>query len=310
MNRSLSLCLPGVFLFSIGCSSPKETRNQSTTITLQPVEISASPSGSPRRDPLASQFVVVTTDPQGAATSDRLDANGSVLQTFPGILLANGGDMWSLRLEKVDVQTSCDLDEEYEDAEPTPPGYATRVALTLAGAEDERVIVDPELCVTDSASTHDVELIAVVGPYLFLDQNYHAEACCGGHSEGGGSFIIWDIARGGPIDVWSDLGSLDDARAAAIEQAGSEGKEDNLNMSALIPRFQSDGSMLIDLRMAVEILGRSPNGETGPSGDWIFVQAPRLPEILKPYRTLPAAVQAFATSHRDRSSVGFTSVTQ
>src|SRR3954471_11397021 len=107
MNRSLSLSFPAVLLLSVGCSSPKASRDRSSTITLQPVEISASPPRSTLRDPLASQFVVIAKDRQGTTTSHRLDADGTEVETFPGILLANGGDLWSLHLDTVTVQTSC-----------------------------------------------------------------------------------------------------------------------------------------------------------------------------------------------------------
>jgi hypothetical protein len=261
-------------------------------------------------DPMsATDFLVWTRDAEGRGVTHRLDAAGREVETLDGIFVATGAGAWQWREEPRAVATApC---ERYDDeggllpSEPTAPGEATRATLIHAASGAEQVVVEPDSNIEGAADVqHGVELVATVGPYLFVRESTYAYTC-GAHGNTGVKVTLWDAVEGASVALPDDTGPLEGPRAKAIE-ALSDGDDDlfpanevTVALTELVPTFAKDGALELGLQFTAPTCYACTRGGWGSYTKSAIAPTQGVPSLLVPFARPPEAVRAFAASHTD-----------
>jgi hypothetical protein len=240
------------------------------------------------------------------------------LETFPGVLIANGGDIWTLHEEKVEVSTiACSFeDDDAEPREAPKPGHVTRLSLVLAGSEVEQRIIEPEHNAEGAEEfEHDAHVVASIGPYLFLEQSSYAYAC-GAHGSSAVAALIWDAGHEAVLDRPDDLGPVEASRDQAIAEL-LDGDDDlfaptaeNTELTELIPRFDRDAALRLGLQFTAPTCYACTRGGWGSYTKSTTVDARSLPAVFAPYASAPDAVRAFVKAHPAATLGGWSHVSR
>jgi hypothetical protein len=272
-------------------------------------------------DPMSAEaFLVWTRDSDGRATTHRLDNAGRELETVDGIFVATGAGAWQWREDPLVIETRpCERFDEAGEllpSEPTAPGEATRASLLHVAGGAEQVIVEPTADTEGAAEIqHGVELVASVGPYLFIRESTYAYTC-GAHGNTGVSATLWDAVQGTSIAPPDDMGSIEGPLAKAIEELSDEDddifpvNESTVTMTELVPTFAKDGALELGVQFTAPTCYACSNGGWGSYTKSAIEPAAAMPSLFVPFAHPPEAVRAFATSHPDLSLGGWSPTAQ
>jgi hypothetical protein len=278
-------------------------------------DIDADPVRAPPRQ--ANEFLVWTREDDGCAETHRLDASGRELETIDGILVATATGTWRWREEDRRVATSAC--ERYDDegallTAPEPePGSATRVTLQNVATGAEQVLVEPPQD-ADGAEDfrHRVELVASLGPWLFVRESTYVYAC-GAHGTTGAETTIWDASNASMVARPDDVGSLEKPRAVAMQRLTEDGDgfpptDSTTTLTELVPTFAHDGSLRVGLQFTSPTCYACGRGNAGSYTKSEIVDAERVPEVFAAYADTPRAVRAFAAANPALEVKGWSAV--
>jgi hypothetical protein len=253
-----------------------------------------------------SALFVWTRDGEGHARSYELDIDGREIRTVDGVLIATKAGVWQWNEKDVVIETSpC---ERYDDEgallrAPVPdPGAATRASLVHLSSGAEQVVVQPP---ADGDGAEDfqqkVELVASVGPLLFVRESTYVYAC-GAHGSTGASAIVWDASRGFAMPRASNVGSLDAARSEALRELSEDGDgfpatEDTMDFTEIVPRFAEGGALRVGIQFTAPTCYACSRGNGGSYTKSAVVDVADVPSALADYAAAPRGVRAFLSAH-------------
>jgi hypothetical protein len=305
-SKANGLLFSFVLLTACGnAAAPRETTAADATIAVRDLgDIDSEPVGADRAE--ASEFLVWTREDDGCAETHRLDATGRELETIEGILIATPTGTWRWHEEDRPVRTAAC--ERYDDegalltAPESEPGSATRATLEPVTTGAEQVLVEPPAD-ADGAEDyrHRVELVASVGPWLFVRESTYVYAC-GAHGTTGVEATIWDASSASRVPRPDDLGSLDEPRTLAMQRLTEDGDgfpptDETTSLTELVPTFAADGSLRLGLQFTSTTCYACGRGNGGSYTKSEIVDAKRVPDMLAPYADTPRAVRAFAAAN-------------
>jgi hypothetical protein len=259
-------------------------------------------------DPMsATEFLVWTRDGDGHGVTHRLDADGREIETMAGIFVATGSGAWQWREEpRLVVTTPCErYDEEggLLPSEPTAPGETTRATLLHVAGGAEQVVVEPATDLEGAADVqHGVELVASVGPYLFVRESTYAYTC-GAHGNTGVTATLWDAVQGTSIAFPDDTGPIEQPRVDAMKELSDEDddlfpvNESTVTLTELVPTFGKDGALELGLQFTAPTCYACTRGGWGSYTKSAIAPAAAMPSLLVPFARPPEAVRTFAIAH-------------
>jgi len=259
-------------------------------------------------------WLVWTRDADGEPRSFVLDSRGAEVSSEPGIGIAIDGKKWSYRTEPVDLPTTrCpDLgdpegDDEMGERPAAEPGKGMRATLVRDG-EPDRIVIEPPLHQEGAEEIdHGVELVASVGPYLFLRESVYAYAC-GAHGNVSVVPTTWDALRGEAAVVPAHL--IDGPLAAAIAELNADddtflATEETTALGEVVPGYDARGDLVVGLRFAAPTCYACSYGDFGSYVKATVVDVPAIPAVLAPFATAPHAIGVFAAAHPDLAIGGY-----
>ncbi len=306
-SKATWLLFPLVMLGACGDSADRPATAERVDATMAPRDLGDIDVVPGPVDPAkASEFLVWTREDDGCAETHRIDAAGRELETMDGIWIAAGTGTWRWHEEDRRVLTSAC--ERYDDegallTAPEPaPGSATRATLEEATTGATQVLVDPPVG-ADGAEDfrHRVELVASVGPWLFVRESTYVYAC-GAHGTTGVEAMIWDASSASMVPRPDDVGSLDGPRAKAMQRLtedddGFPPADDTTNLTELVPAFGRDGALRFGLQFTAPTCYACGRGDGGSYTKSEIVDAERVPGMLAAYAETPRAVRSFVAAN-------------
>lgn len=274
--------------------------------------------------------LVWTSDDSDARETWTLDATGNVLARTAGIRLTARGKLWQWKQAQQTIETqACPLYDEHggelPPGEPATPGTGVRATLERVDGGEIREIVAAEACEGAADVEQTVDLLATVGPYLFVRDATYVYSC-GAHGGVGVSFSVWDAERGAA--VWSsgdteprtfvepDVSEQAHRRALAdlgededVTSFGDDGEID-VAPTELLPAFDGPRATL---RVAMQFT--APSCYACSDGAWSSYSKSTaeplsaLPAALRPWTVAPAAVRAFLAAHPEVTLGGWSAAT-
>ena len=264
-----------------------------------------------------NEFFVWTREEEEDATTYRIDLTGRAVEKLDGIVVATAAGLWQWQTEDHAVATvPCEHEDEEGHlfvGEPVTPGTATRASLRLLASGAEQVLVEPGIDLLGNADVrHDVGVVASLGPYVFVEEVTETYAC-GAHGNTGVAAMIWNAATGTAIAAPTDLGPLEALRAMAIRELTDEEDEndvfvatdDNLELTELVPRFATDGSLVLGLQWTAPACYACSRGGWSSYTKSTLVDGTVTPALFAPFAEAPPAVRAFLKAHPDIAMGGW-----
>jgi hypothetical protein len=283
-------------------AAPAEAKVDATTTPRDLGDIDAEPT---EIDPAkATAFLVWTREDDGCAETHRIDASGREIETMEGIRIATAAGTWRWREEDRPVVTAAC--ERYDDegallTAPEPePGSAMRVTLEDAKSGRVQVLVEPPSG-ADGAEDfrHRVELVASVGPWLFVRETTYAYTC-GAHGNTGVDTMIWNASSGSMVPRPDDVSAGSRARAMRLLTEDGDGfpaTDETTSLTELVPSFARDGALRLGLQFTATTCYACGRGNGGSYTKSEIVDAERVPAAFASYADTPRAVRAFASAH-------------
>ncbi len=299
-------------------------------------ESGCSASSSPLTAPLAAphtresatamspRLLVWTVNEDGERMTWTLDEDGEPADLRDGVHIAARGGVWAWHetVEKL-ATTACptygDNGVEQPAAEAPAPGTGVRITLEREDAAGRTELVAPEGDEGAQDLEETVDLVASVGPYLFIRESTYAYTC-GAHGNVGVSFRVYDAERG--ADVWTsgDEGRFVDLAAMAREstRARSELLVDDdvavfatdgalpVDFTAIVPSYDTDGALEIGLQFTAATCYACSDGAWSSYTKSTTEPLVDLPAALRPWAAAPAGVGAFLRDHPTLTLGGWT----
>jgi len=270
--------------------------------------------GQTRADATPTMFVWAR-DKNGATFTYQVQPDGTSTSRLEGIHLVVKGTEWTWLAKTVDVETAaCDLSLGQRQA--PQGGTVTRASLIDAGAREQVVVpatgfdCNGEGCVNELR--HEVQPIASIGPYLFVEETHYSYAC-GAHGSTGRTFSVWDVEHARPVDVTNALPQPDVLRAEAEKRFADDEKENGGPMDESPPAVTEVLPVFDGHRVAFEAQLTISACYACSDGLWSsYTRSVRLrtpaPPVLASYRDLPAPVSLFASRHSELTVGGWSEV--
>jgi hypothetical protein len=137
-----------------------------------------------------------------------VDRTGGVIARDDGVRIAAGGKVWAWREAPREVATKAcprydDSGSELPADEAPALGTGLRATLERVDGGETVEIVGVASCEGAQDLQQSIELIASVGPYLFVRDSTYVYAC-GAHGNVQMAFRVWDAERGAVVWNASD----------------------------------------------------------------------------------------------------------
>jgi len=305
-------------------SPPPDESNTRRAVDRGALSVSAKalPSDTTRAVPHARGIVLWTREPSVEPAQIRsfwvepAAAGHRVATALEGVFVASRRGVLHWTTESVPVPIfDCDVIDD-ENAQPiSERGTATRALVTHDGGE-RVVIVDDVPTGRYAAYEHRVELLASVGPYLFIRETTMQNGC-GAHGNVEVSFFVWDTdARAVRADVLPLIEHASGverqrARLQLIEDARSEDPDENpfvsheriealpldaVSLVAIVPRLDGE-RLVVEQLYSTDACYACGDDVWGSYTRTTMVTASIGPSILEPYRNAPPELLAFARAH-------------
>jgi hypothetical protein len=153
-----------------------------------------------------------------------------------------------------------------------------------------------------------VELVATVGPYLFVRESTYAYTC-GAHGNVGAAFTIWNADRQAAVDVdLVDLAIASEAQARAASVLSSDedvkafvekDDEPEIALTEVLPHYRRDAELAIDLQFTSPTCYACSDGAWSSYSKSTTRTARAIPTALRTWETPTAGVRAFARGHAE-----------
>jgi len=297
----LTLTLPLLFA---GCLAAPPTPIEA------PVEPRLNANAATAREP---RSLVWTTDAAGGRRTWTVDGAGSVIGRADDVRVVAAGRLWAWREEPEAIETtSCGHDaEEGSDASAEsrlPPGRGLRATIATADGAGAGQVVEVVVPATgDGAQEIEqrVDLVATVGPYLFVRESTYAYTC-GAHGNVVASFTIWNAERQAAVDVdIVDLPIVSEAQARAATALSvdedvkgfAEKDEPEIALTEVLPHFSHDAELTVDLQFTAPTCYACSDGAWSSYSKSTTRTARGVPAALRAWATPTPGVRAFARAH-------------
>jgi hypothetical protein len=275
-----------------------------------------------------SRSLVWTQDGDGHRQTWTVDEAGRVLERVDGVRMAAGGSTWAWReTESLVVTHACptydDAGSDMPGTDPPPPGRGLRVTLEPLGVDGgaSQTLVEPTKESGAQEFEQSVELMATLGPYLFVRTAVSAYAC-GAHGGVADHFVVWDAAR--RAVVWS---SSDAATAPSQQEWTAEAPRDqavaalaadedvkmfaddsghfDASLTEIIPSFGPGARLDVRYQLTAFACYACSDGAWTSYSRSTRVDALRPPAPLRPWVVPAAGVHAFALAHPELTVGGW-----
>lgn len=150
----------------------------------------------------------------GVAETRWLDARGTELASRDGIVIAHGGALYRLETETERPRLPTCEQLESEEAE-SPRGERARLvraSLVELGGSRRITLAEPAETSGEASVEQEVELVASLGPYVFVRSSI-ASFACGAHGNVQAFIQAIDLTTGAAIEL---LSPRDEERTAAL----------------------------------------------------------------------------------------------
>jgi hypothetical protein len=291
----MRLLLLLVVVLALGsCADPANNPRPPHAATSNPSRTKAPPEGG------AAKLLVwarAREADDGTTTTFRLAANGEVLDRSPGLRIATARGEWTWTTRRTEVRTDpCDFDT------PIPPqeSWVTSASLVGPGGVEQQIVRAKPEAEGANELHHQVDLVASLGPILFVEQTSWSYSC-GAHGSQVKEFTVWDAERARALDVVHhvpDASLLMTSAKAALEgdDAGAFAASPP-EITEIVPVLRGDQ---LTFEAQVTIASCYACGD----GLWSsYTRSKRVaakpPAELVRYAVLPRAVVAFAAAHPD-----------
>jgi hypothetical protein len=267
--RIPSLSFATLFAIAVTDLACQATRPASSVAVVAPA---APTRGAPA--PRLPVILVWTRTAGGGARTWTLDQAGSVVANADEVRIAVRGALWAWRETPVAIATDAcprfdDAGNELPPGPPPSPGKGVRATLERVGGGGVDEVVAAGSGEGAEQIEQSVELVATVGPYLFLRESTFAYTC-GVHGNMGAGYRVWDAEhaavvwdsaeRGREEKTGLDLGSdplVLTARPLALAALGSDQdvtgfkNEDgsiDVHLTQVVPSYGRDAELALDLQ--------------------------------------------------------------
>jgi hypothetical protein len=296
-------------LFSVGCSGRP---SMAPTVNLQS-GVQARTSDSSDQGEI---LLWVHKAEGGQARTYRLAAEGSlnILGQHEGIVLATSqGELaWQAKENEINL-SGCD----HADGAPPAPskGLAMTAHLLNKAGQVVQKIVEPNLLAENDVDElqHHVNLIASIGPYLFIHESSYVYAC-GAHGNQMDAAMVWDAESGKTIDLWAQLPNKEKLATEAkrildVEEdtvpTGDEQSADP-EPAQFIPIYGDRGALRLDAQFARWACYACSDHEWSSYTRSAVVPTNWMPDKMRAWVTPPVVVKEFLEAHRDWRLGGWT----
>jgi hypothetical protein len=273
--------------------------------------------------------LVWTTAPGGARQTWKVDAAGAALARYDEVRFVAGGRVWAWHEEPEEVETTpCENDDESGGeafaAGPPPTGKGMRATLArVDGARSEfagvagvdNVVEVVAVAGGDGAQElqQHVELVATVGPYLFVRDSTYAYTC-GAHGNVAFAFTVWDAERHTNVGVGLADGAVESEERALASKAlaadddvsaFAENGELEVELTELVPTYGQEAQLSLAMQFTAPSCYACSDGAWSSYSKSTRRAAPMIPDALRAWAVAPDGVQAFARAHPELAVGGW-----
>jgi hypothetical protein len=244
-----------------------------------------------------------------------VDADGTVLSKIDGIALMTSRGLTRLRESSTPVKsTPCEYDAEGNQlpagkAVKRAPGHITNIALAAPTGGVETITHAMSAESTDY--TRDAEVVASVGPYLFVREVGTSVICGMAHRYVNTNDFVYDVEGDVVTRIDPSSEEVDKLRKSAdyILAHGPAAIDapvyDSAEVTATKPGWKND-RLALKYRMSSVTCDTCGDGEYSTYTRSVSLDAPSIPKELEAYATVPAGVKALLAAHPDAKLGGFT----
>lgn len=236
------------------------------------------------------------------------------------------GKVWAWREEAEEVETTpCQNDDETgaEASAAVPPPAGSGMHATLARIDAARTDVPglPDVVEVVPVATGDgaqeleqhVELVATVGPYLFVRESTYAYTC-GAHGNVGFSFTVWDAERHANVGVGLADGAVESEERALASKAlaadddvsaFAENGELEVELTEIVPTYGQEAQLSLAMQFTAPSCYACSDGAWSSYSKSTKRLAPIIPDALRAWAVAPDGVRAFARAHPELAVGGW-----
>jgi len=252
---------------------------------------------------------------------------GSIWAMRPGILLLVNGQIREVVFDNVELPLcDCELweSEGMENSCPLAEEPATGTWPRLRDVKSGKLIDLLPPPSTDSDGevflgefSFGAEIIATIGPYLFLKYGDQSVACGAAHGSWFSDFFVYDMSKDKIVDIFSaeeKAAILSNEQQAAFAQiredpaAHSMAAED-LDFTLIKPTFVSGAGMTLNYQFTAEASFGDSDDNWGAYSRSVIVPAQSIPASLLMYAIIPPALSTFVALSPDIKVGGWIPVT-
>lgn len=264
-------------------------------------------------EPAAPETWLVWADgPEGPRTAWLVDdpSGVRVIATAPGRYIAHDDAIWELTAVARRVSSydgACVLEHEDADVDAPPAVCAVERVMTSLQAREvdgdgvvvaptSRALPDP-LC--DVSRTDEV--MGSLGPFVFVRSCTYEYACYAAHGGVACEAHVLNLAAESAqgMDVVRDAGDVDGTlrdeawTRASNDTQGMADSAADLVLAGVWPGWRDDGRLRVRLQYAGASCYACSDGEWSSYTESVNVSTDEVPELLRPYRHVPAPVRAW-----------------
>jgi hypothetical protein len=275
--------------------------------------------------------LVWTTGPGGDRQTWKVDADGAVAARYDEVRLVAAGKVWAWRAEAEEVETApCQNDDESgaEASAAVPPPAGSGMHATIARVDATRTDVPGGSDAVEVVAVaggdgaqeleQHVELVATVGPYLFVRESTYAYTC-GAHGNVGFAFTVWDAERQTNVGVGLADGAVEsEGRALASKvlaadddvSAFAENGELEVELTEIVPTYGQEAQLSLAMQFTAPSCYACSDGAWSSYSKSTKRLAPIIPDALRAWAVAPEGVRAFARAHPELSLGGWSELPQ
>jgi hypothetical protein len=273
--------------------------------------------------------LVWTTGAGGARQTWKVDAAGAALARYDEVRFVAGGKLWAWHEQPEEVETtSCENDDESgsEASAAVPPPAGSGMRATIARVDATRAEVASVPSMEDVVEVvavgggdgaqeleQHVELVATVGPYLFVRESTYAYTC-GAHGNVAFAFTVWDAERHANVGVGLADGAVErEERALASKalaadedvSAFAENAELEVELTELVPTYGQEAQLSLAMQFTAPSCYACSDGAWSSYSKSTKRVAPMIPDALRAWAVAPDGVRAFARAHPELAVGGW-----
>lgn len=258
-------------------------------------------------DPDDRVFLVWARGGEAPPTTFTVAGDGSVLRAELGIVIAGPRGLWSWEeAEEALATVPCDIGNG--PAGERGEGKGTRAAMVLRGGAERQEVVTPPEGGDANEIGHGADVLASVGPYLFIRESTYVYAC-GAHGGSGAEFHVWDLERGATLALLEevpDVPALQQTAAEALAEGEGEDEERDLpELTMITPAYQPGGRLRWDAQLTGWACYACSDGLWSSYSRSAVVPTTFRSGRFAPWANLPSGVMRFLAQRKDLTLGGW-----